>query len=81
MYFSTDTRAKLKEEHPEMPTKEISKLLGDMWGKMSDQEKEPYQIKAKEDKERYDEEMRAFRKGDYVVPSTSMAVDMVEAEE
>ena len=38
MYFSTDVRPKLKEEHPEAPTKELSKMLGDKWGKMSDEE-------------------------------------------
>lgn len=56
-------------------------MLGDKWGKMSDEEKQPYQHRAKEDKQRYEEEMKAFKKGDFVVPSTSMAVDMVEAEE
>ena len=81
MCFSEEKRPKLKEENPDEPTKEIAKMLGEMWRNMNDQDKEHYIKLAQRDKERYDEEMTAFMKGDYVVPSTSMGTDMVEAEE
>ena len=50
-----------------------------MWAKMEEKEKEKFEQMAKEDRERYEEEMKAFRRGDYVVPSTSQIA--VEAEE
>ena len=81
MCFSEEKRPKLKEENPDEPTKEIAKMLGEMWRNMNDQDKEHYIKLAQRDKERYDEEMTAFMKGDYVVPSTSMGTDMVETEE
>ena len=81
MCFSEAKRTSLKEKHPEALTKEIAKMLGEMWRNMRDQDKEPYLQMAQRDKERFEEEMSAFMKGDYVVPSTSMPVDMVEAEE
>lgn len=81
MCFSESRRPDLKEANPEAPTKEIAKMLGGLWRNMSDKEKEPYAKLALRDKERYDEEMTAFMKGDYVVPVASMPTDMVEAEE
>ncbi|XP_068701386.1 high mobility group protein B3-like [Montipora foliosa] len=81
MCFSEEKRPKLKEQNPDEPTKEIAKMLGEMWRNMNDQDKEHYIKLAQRDKERYDEEMKAFMKGDYVVPSTSVDTDMVEAEE
>ena len=81
MCFSEDKRSNLKEDNPEAPTKEIAKMLGEMWRNMTDNDKEPYVKMAQRDKARYEEEMTTFMKGDFVVPSTSMAVDMVEAEE
>lgn len=78
MHFSDENRPKVKEEQPETRTKEIFKILGEMWRKMSEQEKEPYNLMQKADKERYDEEMKAYKKGEYVVPGTSVEV---EAEE
>ena len=56
-----------------------AKMLGELWAKMEEKEKEKFEQMAKEDRERYEEEMKAFRRGDYVVPSTSQIA--VEAEE
>ena len=81
MFFSNDSRAKLKEENPEASVTEISKILGALWSKMEEQQKEKYQKLAMEDRERYEEEMKAFRKGDYVLPSTNIEATSMEAEE
>ena len=77
MFFGKEVRAKMKEENPQVAV--TAKLLGEMWAKLDEREKEKYEQMAKEDRERYTEEMRAFRKGDYVVPSTSQVA--MEAEE
>jgi len=39
----------------------IVKVLGEMWAKMTDSEKEKYNEMAKKDKERYEEEMKVFK--------------------
>ena len=77
MFFCKDKRAVMKEEDPQMTV--TAKLLGEMWAKMEEKEKEKFEQMAKQDRERYDEEMKAFRKGDFVVPSTSQMA--MEAEE
>ena len=77
MFFSKEVRAKMKEENPQAAV--TAKLLGEMWAKMDEKEKEKYEQMAKEDRERYNEEMKAFKKGDSVVPSTSQVA--MEAEE
>ena len=77
MFFSKDVRAKMKEENPQ--TAVSAKMLGEMWVKMEEKQKEKYEQMAKKDRERYHEEMRAFRKGNYVVPSANEVA--MEAEE
>lgn len=77
MFFCKDVRAKMREENPQAAVS--AKMLGEMWAKMEEKQKEKYEQMAKEDRERYHEEMRAFRKGEYVVPGTSQVA--MEAEE
>ena len=67
----------MREENPEMTLS--AKMLGEMWAKMEEKEKEKFEKMAREDRERYEEEMKVFRKGDFVVPSTSQMA--IEAEE
>jgi len=67
----------MKDGNP--PTSISAKVLGEMWAKMEETQKEKYEQMAREDRERYHEEMRAFRKGDYVDPGTSQVA--MESEE
>ena len=43
---------------------QTTKTAGEMWGKLSDEEKEPYKQKSLEDKERYLEEMKTYEPSD-----------------
>ena len=61
--FSTDKRAEVKAENPEMKTTEISSLLGKMWKKIKEEdsyEYRKYMYLAKEDKVRYESEMKSY---------------------
>ena len=61
--FSTDKRAEVKAENPEMKTTEISSLLGKMWKKIKEEdsyEYRKYMYLAKEDKVRYETEMKSY---------------------
>ena len=39
---------------------EVGKKLGEQWKNLSDKQKEPYDAKAKADKQRYEEEKAAY---------------------
>jgi len=62
--FCSPERKKLQtqKEHEGKKSTEISKVLGEMWKKLSDEEKKPYQEKAEADKKRYKKEKEAYDK-------------------
>ena len=43
--FCNEKRAQVKEANPEAKMGEITKILGDEWKKMTDEEKKPYKVK------------------------------------
>jgi len=55
-YYVSDIREQVKSENPELKTAELAKIHGKMWRELSEQDKEPYNQKNKEDKERYEKE-------------------------
>eukprot|EP00897_Mesotaenium_endlicherianum_P002194 jgi/Mesen1/2001/ME000147S01093 len=59
-YFFQEWRYKLKESHPEVPDRDISKMIGERWNALSEEGRGPYQIKASDDKVRYDREMGSY---------------------
>ena len=61
--FSTENRAEVKAENPEMKTTEISSLLGKMWNEIKEEDSDEYHkymYLAKEDKVRYETEMKSY---------------------
>jgi structure-specific recognition protein 1 len=61
MYFSMAERANMKSSNPDLVTTEIAKKLGEMWQKMSAEEKQPYIQKSQADKKRYEKETAVYR--------------------
>lgn len=61
IFFSTAKRNEIKAENPDLSTTDISRELGKLWKTMTDEEKEPYNIQAKADAERYDAEMAKYK--------------------
>jgi structure-specific recognition protein 1 len=61
MYFSMAERGNMKNSNPDLPTTEIAKKLGEMWQKMSSEEKQPYIQQAQVDKKRYEKESAVYR--------------------
>ena len=47
MVFATEQRKELRQKHPEMHNKDISKMLGVRWKKLSAEEKAPYMEESK----------------------------------
>ena len=61
-FYTSTIRNQVKEENPGKKVSELSKIHGGMWGALSDQEKEPFLLQNKEDKERYQKEMEEWNK-------------------
>jgi hypothetical protein len=62
--FSSENRAKVKEENPDLKSSEILSKLGAEWKALSDKKKEKYNKLAEADKERYLEEMKDYEPSD-----------------
>ncbi|KAK1271465.1 High mobility group B protein 15 [Acorus gramineus] len=59
-FFFAEQHARLKPLHPGKD-REISKMIGDLWNKLTETEKAVYQEKGVKDKERYRSEMVEYR--------------------
>lgn len=60
-FYSMEVRPKAKEQNPTADQKEVSRIVGEWWTNLSSSEKEPYQQQAREDKERYEAEVREYQ--------------------
>lgn len=56
IFFCSDRRPYIKEENPQLNTKEITSILGKQWKSLSNDEKQPFLELAEEDKQRYEKE-------------------------
>lgn len=61
--FGNSERDKVREAHPEMSMPEIAKQLGKEWASLSAEEKQPYQERADDDRQRYEREKIAYQGG------------------
>ncbi|CAG8460702.1 11657_t:CDS:2 [Acaulospora colombiana] len=59
--FSNEIRAETKADNPHANQKEIVTLIGQKWKALSREQKKVYEDRYFADKERYDEELRAYR--------------------
>ena len=62
LFFLVQKRGEVKEKYPELDNTAAMKQLGMMWKEASDAEKAPFEAMAKEDKERYEEEINQYAK-------------------
>ncbi|XP_020261763.1 high mobility group B protein 9-like isoform X2 [Asparagus officinalis] len=59
-FFFAEEHAKLKVEHPRKE-RQYSKMIGDSWSKLTEEERGVYDAYGKRDKERYRRELQAYR--------------------
>ena len=50
----------LKKSNPGTSFTDVSRILGEKWKRLSKEEREPYEAKAKVDRKRYDDEKRGY---------------------
>lgn len=60
MHYVQDKREPFKKEHPELSHKEIIAKLGEIWNGLDQKEKEPYNAKAKIDKDKYQKDKEEY---------------------
>ncbi|KAG0630921.1 hypothetical protein M758_1G214000 [Ceratodon purpureus] len=59
-FFFAEERAKLKLLYPDKE-RELSRMIGDAWNSLTEEQKTPYQERGAKDKERYEKEMREYK--------------------
>ncbi|XP_062006937.1 FACT complex subunit SSRP1 isoform X2 [Rosa rugosa] len=68
MFFSQMERENVKKTNPGIAFTDVGRVLGDKWNKMSAEEKEPYEAKARQDKLRYKDEISGYNKSNTPQP-------------
>jgi len=62
MYFQREQREQIKKDNPTLKTlPQVAKKLGEIWGKMTEEEKKPYVEMATKDKARYEVQNKAYK--------------------
>ncbi|MEQ2205078.1 hypothetical protein XENOCAPTIV_024694, partial [Xenoophorus captivus] len=56
-------RPSVKQQYPGLSIGDCAKKLGEMWSKLTQSEKQPYEEKAQKLREKYDRDMVAYRGG------------------
>lgn len=59
-YYFKDNNARIKEEHPELIQKQVVAKIAQDWKDLTDEQKQPYVEKSKEDKMRYIREKEVY---------------------
>jgi len=59
--FCSDHRARIKSENPGIGIGDIAKKLGELWGRQTPKDKQPYEAKAAKLKEKYEKDVAAYR--------------------
>ncbi|MCJ1343415.1 Non-histone chromosomal protein 6 [Peltigera leucophlebia] len=60
MFFANEQRDNVREENPGISFGEVGKVLGQRWKALNTKQREPYEAKAKTDKQRYEDEKASY---------------------
>lgn len=60
LYYQNEISQEVRDSNPGIKFGDVAKICGARWKEMSEEDRAPFQQKAKEDKERYLKEMQAF---------------------
>lgn len=65
MFYSLELRPEVKAQNPDFGVGKLAQQLAARWKVMNPSEKHPYELMARKDKERYEQELKAYKKGLY----------------
>ncbi|KAL8736962.1 MAG: hypothetical protein Q9181_002158 [Wetmoreana brouardii] len=60
MFFANENRESVREENPGITFGQVGKVLGEKWKALNSKQREPYEAKAKADKDRYESEKASY---------------------
>ena len=61
MYFSQNRRGAIKKKNPSILNTEVSRILGDLWRKASEEEKKKYRDHEEKQRANYKHAMKLWR--------------------
>ena len=76
MFYSLDKRPGIKAENPEFGVGKLAQRLAEHWRIMSPPERDPYESLARQDKERYEVELKAYKRGTFKGSSSISAAQV-----
>lgn len=65
MFYSLENRPEVKAENPDYGVGKLAQRLAVRWKVITPEDKNPYDLMARKDKERYEQELKAYKKGVY----------------
>ena len=65
MFYSLEHRPEVKAVNPDFGVGKLAQRLAQSWKTMTPTQKHPYDLMARKDKERYEQELKAYKKGLY----------------
>ena len=65
MFYSLDKRPGIKAKNPAFGVGKLAQRLAENWRVMSPPERNPYESLARQDKERYEVELKAYKRGTF----------------
>nr|AAR08136.1 high mobility group box protein HMGB2 [Suberites domuncula] len=81
LFFCSEERPKMKEKNPGSSVGDLAKLLGAKWKGMSEDDKQPFSDMAQDDKDRYNDEMALWKKGQFNRQEEEEGADYSEEED
>lgn len=71
MFYSLDKRPGIKALNPTFGVGKLAQRLAEEWRVMNTTEREPYELMARKDKERYEMQLKAYKKGLYTASGSA----------
>lgn len=62
LFYSLKKRHQIKKENPDMKNTDVSRVLGEMWRSLNDEERQPFVDKEKEERDKYKVAIAEWRK-------------------
>lgn len=81
MFFCQAKRPELRKKQPSATVGELAKQLGAAWKRLSEYQKVPFEEKAKEDRARYDRDMKEYKSKKATVQDEEEEEEEEESEE
>jgi len=61
-FFAAHVRPEIRSKNPGMAVTEVATLIGQKWQKLNNEDKRPFEVQARQDKERYENQMESYTK-------------------